>query len=220
VVKWPFLGWETWICSSAASVTHLVEVLTAALFSIGKHTCLPLLHTQGLSSSPPGSFRWDFTCRWPSWIGFYTAQRASSSSPVARGKHNLPLSLCINSQWWFLRIFAYMLCIRCILVPRHLHGHSLLFTQFDFTAVFDTVVSFLSLSLFKIPYPLELGFPGGLVVKNLPISVGGLGLIPGPGRCPGRGNGYSLQYSCLGNPMDRGAWQATVLGVANLLDTT
>ena len=50
------------------------------------------------------------------------------------------------------------------------------------------------------------------MVKNLPISVGGLGLIPGPGRCPGRGNGYSVQYSCLGNPMDRGAWQATVLG--------
>ena len=60
----------------------------------------------------------------------------------------------------------------------------MLFTQFDFTAGFDTVVSFLSLSLFKTPYPLELGFPGGLVVKNLPISVGGLGLIPGAGEMP------------------------------------
>ena len=40
------------------------------------------------------------------------------------------------------------------------------------------------------------------------------GFSPGPGRSPGKGNGNSLQYSCLGNPMDRGAWGATVLGVA------
>ena len=38
------------------------------------------------------------------------------------------------------------------------------------------------------------------------------GLIPGSGRSPGEGNGHTLQYSCLGNPMDRGAWQATVHG--------
>ena len=42
-----------------------------------------------------------------------------------------------------------------------------------------------SLSLFKTPYPLELGFPGGSVVKNLPINAGDLGLIPGLGRSPG-----------------------------------
>ena len=51
-----------------------------------------------------------------------------------------------------------------------------------------------------------------LVVKNLPANAGDLrdvGLIPGSGRCPG-GNGNPLQYSCLENPMDRGAWQATV----------
>ena len=48
------------------------------------------------------------------------------------------------------------------------------------------------------------------VVKNLPANVGDLGLIPGLGRSPGEGNGNSLQYSCIGNPKDRGAWQATV----------
>jgi len=46
------------------------------------------------------------------------------------------------------------------------------------------------------------------------------GLVPGLGRCPRVGNGSSFQYSCLGDPMDRGAWQATVRGVAQKLDTT
>ena len=47
-------------------------------------------------------------------------------------------------------------------------------------------------------------------LKNLPANAGDLGSIPGLGRPPGVGNGNPLQYSCLGNPMDRGAWQATV----------
>ena len=56
-----------------------------------------------------------------------------------------------------------------------------------------------------------------LVVKNLPAKAGdrrNAGLIPGSGRYPGERHGNPLQYSCLGNPMDRGAWQATVHGVA------
>ena len=52
-----------------------------------------------------------------------------------------------------------------------------------------------------------------LVVKNLPANAGDLGSIPGLGRAPGEGNGNPLQYSCLENPMDRGAWWATVHGV-------
>ena len=59
-----------------------------------------------------------------------------------------------------------------------------------------------------------LSFPGGSVVKNPPVSAGDVGLIPGLGRSPGEGNGNSLQYPCLGNSVDRGAWQATVHGVA------
>ena len=50
-----------------------------------------------------------------------------------------------------------------------------------------------------------MGFPGGSVVKNLPANAGDLGSIPGLGRSPGEGNGYTLQYSCLGDTMDRGA---------------
>jgi len=60
-------------------------------------------------------------------------------------------------------------------------------------------------------------FPGGSVVKNLPAKAGDtedVGSIPGLGRSPGAGNGNPLQYSCLENPMDRGAWQAIVHGVA------
>ena len=62
-----------------------------------------------------------------------------------------------------------------------------------------------------------LGFQGGTVVKNPPANAGDatdVGLIPGLGRYPGGGNGNSLQYSSLRNPMDRGAWQTTVHGVA------
>ena len=57
----------------------------------------------------------------------------------------------------------------------------------------------------------------GSVVKNLPANAGDArdaGLIPGPGRSPRGGNGNPLQYSCLENPTDRGAWWATVHGVA------
>ena len=60
------------------------------------------------------------------------------------------------------------------------------------------------------------GFPGGSVTKNLPANAGdagGAGSIPGSGRSPGVENGNPLQYSCLENPMDRGAWWAVVHGV-------
>ena len=56
-------------------------------------------------------------------------------------------------------------------------------------------------------------FPGGPVVKNPPANIGDVGSIPELGRSPGEGSGKPLQYSCLGNPLDRGAWQATVHGI-------
>ena len=58
------------------------------------------------------------------------------------------------------------------------------------------------------------------MVKNPSANAGDLGLIPGLGRSPREGNGNPLQYSCLGNLMDRGAWQAIVHGVAKELDMT
>ena len=59
-----------------------------------------------------------------------------------------------------------------------------------------------------------LGFPGDSLVKNLPANAGDMGWILELGRSPGEGNGNPLQYSCLGNPVDREAWWATVHGVA------
>ena len=61
-----------------------------------------------------------------------------------------------------------------------------------------------------------VGFSGGSVVKNPPANPGYTqGSIPELGRCPGEENGNPLQYSCLENSMDRGAWQAAVHGVTN-----
>jgi len=62
-------------------------------------------------------------------------------------------------------------------------------------------------------------FPGGSVVKNLPANAGDEGSIPRLGRLPRGGNGNALQYSCLENPMDRGAWWTTVPGCRELNTT-
>ena len=62
----------------------------------------------------------------------------------------------------------------------------------------------------------NLKLPDGSMVKNPPANAGYLDSIPGSGRSPGEGNGNLLQYSCLGNPLDRGAWRAVVHGVTEL----
>ena len=59
-----------------------------------------------------------------------------------------------------------------------------------------------------------MGFPGGSAVKNPPLNAGDMGSVPGSGRSPEERNSNSLQYSCLENPIDRGAWQAMVHRVA------
>ena len=67
-----------------------------------------------------------------------------------------------------------------------------------------------------------VSFPGGAVVNNPSASAGDareVGSILGSGRSPGEGNGNPLQYSCLENPLDRGAWQDRVHGVAKALAT-
>ena len=63
-------------------------------------------------------------------------------------------------------------------------------------------------------------FPGGSAIKNLPANAEDVGSIPGSGQSLGKGNGNLLQYSCLGNPMDRRAWRAAVHGVAKGSDMT
>ena len=68
--------------------------------------------------------------------------------------------------------------------------------------------------LFNMLSRLVIGFPGGSEDKASACNAGDLGSIPGLGRSPGEANGNPLQYSCLENPMDRGAWWATVHGVS------
>ena len=67
-------------------------------------------------------------------------------------------------------------------------------------------------------YTYGQGFLGGTVLVKNPSDnardSGNTSSIPGSGRSPGKGNSNPLQYSCLGNPMDRGAWRATIRGVA------
>ena len=63
---------------------------------------------------------------------------------------------------------------------------------------------------------MAVGFPGGSDSKESACNVGNPGLIPGSGRYSGEANGNPLQHSCLENSMDRGAWQATVHGIAEL----
>ena len=67
---------------------------------------------------------------------------------------------------------------------------------------------------------MSLGFPGGSDGKESACNTGDLGLIPVSGRSPRVGNGNPLQYSCLENSMDKGAWQAIVHGGQKELDAT
>ena len=64
----------------------------------------------------------------------------------------------------------------------------------------------------------QQGFPGGSVAKNLPTNARDMGSMSGLRRSPGEGSGNPLQYSCLGNPMDRGSWKGTVQGVTKESD--
>ena len=73
---------------------------------------------------------------------------------------------------------------------------------------------------FKADLTEELGLPWWLSGKESICQAGDTGLIRGLGRYPGEGNGNPLQYSCLGNAMNREVWQATVHGVTKELDTT
>ena len=66
----------------------------------------------------------------------------------------------------------------------------------------------------------HMGFPASSVVKNLTANAGNANSISGLGRSSGERNDNPLQCSCLGNPMDRGAWQATIHGITEESDTT
>ena len=88
---------------------------------------------------------------------------------------------------------------------------------------FVTVLIMFMHSIYTLMYNIfivSLGFPGGSDDKESACNAGDLGSITGLGRSPAEGNGYPIQYLCLENSMDRGAWWATVHGVAKVLVMT
>ena len=87
------------------------------------------------------------------------------------------------------------------------------FLPFRWTCLYSWAVARYFANIKGVTYS-QRGFPGGSEGKESACSTGDLGLIPGLGRSPGEGNGYPLQYSCLGNPLNREAWRAPVHGVA------
>ena len=97
----------------------------------------------------------------------------------------------------------------------HLAGvHHRLEIQWPFTYIFSDYPESPS---WLVPITPVLGFRGGSLIKNLPAS-GGNGFNPWIGKIRWERSGKTLQYSCFGNPMDRGAWQAIVRGVSKELD--
>ena len=99
-----------------------------------------------------------------------------------------------NSSVWIPKLFPRLpLPVRSGILVRLCHDWSLRKSRYNHLCV-----------------PL---IPGGSVIKNLPANAGDSGSIPGLGRSLGEGNGNPLQYSCLGNPMDRETWCATVHGL-------
>ena len=84
----------------------------------------------------------------------------------------------------------------------------------------SVIINLLLTAVLKVhylpPFTDEKGFPHSSVGKESACNAGDLGSIPGSERSPGEGNGNPLQYSWLENPMDRGAWQATVQGVTRV----
>ena len=110
-------------------------------------------------------------------------------------------------------ILFSLLC-RFVLLPWSAHNTSLFQHLCSSTEPWPLSIPELRHGMWKAK--IVLGFPGGSVVKNPPANAGDVrdtGSIPESGKSPGGGHGNSLQYSCLENPMDRGAWQAKVCRV-------
>ena len=94
----------------------------------------------------------------------------------------------------------------------YLHRKQILFS----VNLFSQKTLFFGFFFFSFNICNKISFPGGSVVKNPPANAGNVGSIPGLGRSPRGGHSNSLQYSCLGNPMDRGAWRAAVHAAARV----
>ena len=114
--------------------------------------------------------------------------------------------------YFIIEYSQFFLLILYDFAVRFIYPYALV-TQYLIT-ITETVILQYQLRVRKNRYYIKLGFPGGSAGKESACNAGDLALIPGLGRSPAEGNGYSLQYSCLEPSMDRGAWWATVHWVA------
>ena len=117
--------------------------------------------------------------------------------------HRTALYLCQKSEW-ILLVYFWVLCS----VPL---SYLFIFLPIPHSLYYYHLDCCFCLADKSCP-TLYTIFPGGSEVKVSASTTGDLGSIPGSGRSPGEGNGNPLQYSCLENPMDGGAWWATVHG--------
>ena len=172
-----------------------------------------------LTTQPPSLKR----CQWLRALSASFNKRGWGKPSVLRQppQHscNQPLALAhrtLRAEFPMLSLVSHYLWVK------HQDYHPLLWSLLLKKKVL--VLRFLSWNTFKSlkmyvlhseknPFRLQTGLPGGSDGKASTCSAGDPGSTPGSGRSPERGNGNPLQYSCLGNPMDREAWQATVHGV-------
>ena len=182
----------------------------AAAAAKSLQSCLTLCDPR--DGSPPGSsvpgilqartLEWgaiSFSSAWKWKVKVKSLSRVRLPATPWTAAHQAPPSMGFSRQEYCSRVLS----------PSPSHPSRLWKCLFMFR--------YFSLSLFfffLLSCMAYAGFPGGSVVKNLPAELETEGSIPGSGRSPGGGNVNPLQYSCLGNPMDRGAWQAIVHGVA------
>ena len=139
-----------------------------------------------------------------------------------------------GAQKWYCNPFAWKQCayyrplLTNVLLPKRHMRALLVFFKESFSSLcfwsvnvppFHLLVYLLTLWPVHFSFYYHVDFPGGSDSKASACNVGDLGSIPGSGRSPGEGNGDPLQYPCLENPMDGGAWWTTVYRVAES-DTT
>ena len=125
-----------------------------------------------------------------------------------------------SSGWWWLISSIFLIRISC---HKTTHadsycgawpGWAVSISVLPLTLPYRKVQGKLFLFIFWVGYCILGDFPGSSVVKKLSANAGEAGSIPESGRSPGKGNGNPLQYSCLGNTMDREACWAIVRGVS------
>ena len=120
----------------------------------------------------------------------------------------MALSMFLRVRCIFLKTTVQLsISVNLTLLQYH-HSH------FNFVTSLKKMFFIAFFFFFTFSTGSSLGFSGGSAVKNPPANAGNMSPIPGSGRSAGEGNGNPLQHSCLGNPMNRGAWWAIVHGVA------